>query len=86
MSFSTWAIIAWLSHTYVVGLEELQVAQHTEPDEQVAGAQHDAAHLEVVRAPALDLDLKRRADHNERVVDDDHQIPEIEELQPIAHR
>ena len=38
---------------HVVGAEEAQIAQHAEPDEQVARAQQDAAHVPHVAVDVL---------------------------------
>ena len=72
---------------HVVGPEEAQVAQDPEPDETVAGAEHEAAHVPHVAhdGPALDELLDDGAHDDEAVVGADHDVPQVEELAALLH-
>lgn len=63
---------------YVVVLEEPEVAQHPDPDEEVAAAQEQAAEIPQVaeRVPALDQQLNDRPDNDQYIVGADDDIPE----------
>ena len=71
---------------HVVIVEVLQVAEDSEPHQQVSRAKDDATQLVVARVLDLDLDLDARSDHRHDVIDDHHDVPEVDELQAVAHR
>ena len=71
----------------VVGFEEAEVSQDSKPDEAVARAQHEAAHVPHVAhdGPALDELLDDGAHDDQAVVGADHHIPQVEELAALLH-
>ncbi len=74
---------------YVVGAKEAEVAQEAEPDEEAAGAEEQARHVPQVGVLAhaqLNAELGEAGEDDKEVVDADHDVPEVEELQPLGGR
>jgi hypothetical protein len=71
---------------HVVRAEETQVAQNSEPDEKVSGAQQKAAHVPQIRFNVFVLHqlLDDGASHQQDVVDDDQHVPQVEEFQLVV--
>lgn len=66
----------------VVGFEESEISEDSKPDEAVARAEHEAAHVPHVAhdGPALDELLDDGAHDDQAVVGADHHVPQVEEL------
>jgi len=66
----------------VVGFEESEISEDSKPDEAVAGAEHEAAHVPHVAhdGPALDELLDDGAHDDQAVVGADHHVPQVQEL------
>jgi hypothetical protein len=71
----------------VVRAEEAEVAEDAEPDEEVADPEEDGAHVPRLTSQLLVLDLllEGRANDDEHVIQDDEQVPEVEEFKPVPH-
>ena len=71
----------------VVGFEESEISEDPKPDEAVAGAEHEAAHVPHVAhdGPALDELLDDGAHDDQAVVGADHHVPQVEELAALLH-
>ena len=72
--------------TDIVFVEVLEISQHSEPNKKVGRSQYDATSFVVQRTLDLNADLETGSQHGHDVIDDHHDVPQVDKLSSVVLR